>query len=65
MTAPISSLPGTNQLGAGGDSQVLIKILCELRLQTLLMAQDSRTNEDIGNLRNELMTQVAVTSSDL
>lgn len=65
MTAPISSLPGVNQLGAGGDSQVLIKILCELRVQTWLLAQEFRTTEDIGALRNELMNQVAVTPSDL
>lgn len=47
------------------DRELLAKILCEMRVQTMMLAQEFRLREDIGDLRNEVMMEAGHTLTDL
>ena len=47
------------------ETALLLKILAELRVQTLLMSQAYGITDDISDLRNEVMTQSYQSLSDI
>jgi hypothetical protein len=57
--------PRNSQLANHTERDLLVKILAELRVQTLIMAQDSNFKDDISALRDEVMLYGNQTSTDL
>ena len=59
------SQPQASLLSNHSDRSLLVKILAELRVQTLIMAQGFGVQDDITALRNEVMSQGNSTLFDL
>lgn len=57
--------PRNSLLQMHSERDLLIKILAELRVQTLLMAYESPIKDDISALRDEVMLYGNQTSTDL
>lgn len=54
-----------SRLSSLTERALLTKILAELRVQTLIMAQESGFDEDIGELRNEVMQEGETSLDDV
>ena len=61
----ITGKSNDSALGLETTNGLLIKILSELRVQSLLMAEAFGIQDDIGALRNEVMSQGAATTTDV
>ena len=57
--------PLASPLHCHTERELLIKILSELRVQSLLMAQGFNISEEIGVLRNEVMKTGNTSDTDL
>ncbi|MFA7269923.1 MAG: hypothetical protein WC073_11310 [Sterolibacterium sp.] len=49
--------PNASRLSSLTERALLVKILAELRVQTLILAQDTGFDDDIGELRNTVMIE--------
>lgn len=57
--------PQASRLFDHTERALLVKILSEMRVQTLLMAQAFGFADDVADLRSEVMTQGNATPSDV
>lgn len=57
--------PQASLLHAQGDRALMVKMLAEMRVQTLLFAQAFGITDDISALRDEVMAQANRTTSDV
>jgi hypothetical protein len=57
--------PQQSLLHTQGDRALLVKILAEMRVQTLLLAQAFNSQDDVAALRDEVMGNGNRTPSDL
>jgi len=63
--ANTSRNPKTSLLAGQSDRDLLVKILCELRVQTMIQAQVNGINDDLADLRDEVMTRANTTKQDV
>lgn len=60
---PSSQNPAGTRLVVHTERELLVKILCELRVQTMILAQAHGISDEIGDLRNEVMVQGGKTAT--
>jgi hypothetical protein len=58
-------VPTNSPLITNMDRALQVKILCELRVHSILMAQAFGITDDIGALRDEVMAQAQSSISDV